>query len=144
MKQLAEQIQLQNTILSRFDCIFLVIDDMSEEHTTKIVTHILDLHQGRLQKQIDSDIPFALLKKYISYARNKITPRLSPSACDKLQNIYVADRQKANEQKKYSKNTIPITVRQLEAIVRLSEALAKMRLKSEVSSDDVSEAHYLF
>ena len=56
----------------------------------------------------------------------------------------MADRQKANEQKKYSKNTIPITVRQLEAIVRLSEALAKMRLKSEVSSDDVSEAHYLF
>lgn len=48
------------------------------------------------------------------------------------------------EQKQKSKNRIPITVRQLEAIIRLSESLAKMRLKSEVSTEDVDEAHYLF
>ena len=71
-------------------------------------------------------------------------PRLSHGACEKLQNVYVSDRQKAKEQRKYSKNTIPITVRQLEAVVRISEALAKMKLRVEVTTDDVSEAHYLF
>ena len=102
------------------------------------------MHQGRIQKEIDSDIPFDVLKKYINYARNRIMPRLSPSACDKLQNIYIADRQKAKEQKKHSKNSIPVTVRQLEAVIRLSEALAKMSLRTEVTTEDVAEAHYLF
>ena len=85
-----------------------------------------------------------MLKKYINYARNKIRPRLSPSASEKLNNIYIADRQKANEAKLLNKNRIPITVRQLEAIIRLSEALAKMKLKTEVTGDDIDEAHYLF
>lgn len=65
-------------------------------------------------------------------------------ACEKLENTYIADRQKAKDQKLLSKNAIPITVRQLEAVVRLSEALAKMKLRSEVTGDDVDEAHYLF
>ena len=69
---------------------------------------------------------------------------MSPAAAEKLNNIYVADRVKSFEARITTKNRIPITVRQLEAIIRLSEALAKMRLKSEVSSEEVDEAHYLF
>jgi DNA replication licensing factor MCM5 len=63
-----------------------------------------------------------------------VNPRLSFIASEKLQGIYVADRQKALEHKKMtqSKNSIPITVRQLEAVIRLSESLARMRLKNEV------------
>jgi DNA replication licensing factor MCM5 len=75
-----------------------------------------------------------MMKKYIKYARNKIYPRLSQIASEKLQNIYVKDRQKALEQRKLrvSKNTIPITVRQLEAVIRLSESIARMKLRHEV------------
>lgn len=62
-----------------------------------------------------------MLKKYISFARNHCAPRLSHEACEKLQNLYVADRQKSKEHKTTSKHSIPITVRQLEAIIRLSE-----------------------
>lgn len=85
--------------------------------------HILNLHQGKINKDSDNiDISNELLKKYIKYSKAKVNPRLSQSACEKLQNIYVADRQKAKEHKQLtqSKNSIPITVRQLEAVIRLS------------------------
>lgn len=58
----------------------------------------------------------------------------------------MADRQKAKEHKTLtqSKSSIPITVRQLEAVIRLSESLARMKLKAEVTTEEVDEAHYLF
>jgi len=73
------------------------------------------LHQGKIIKNAETDVPFEIMKKYIKYARTKINPRLTPIAADKLQNIYVIDRQKAKEQRllRNSKNSIPITVRQL-------------------------------
>lgn len=87
-----------------------------------------------MTKETDENaIPFDLLKKYISYARNKIRPRLTQDAAEKLQGLYVEDRQKALRKKTLRTNTIPITVRQLEAIIRLSEALSKMKLSSEVT-----------
>jgi DNA replication licensing factor MCM5 len=61
-----------------------------------------------------------------------------------LQSVYISDRQKSKDNKALTHNTIPITVRQLEAVIRLSEALAKMKLKNEVTGDEVDEAHYLF
>ncbi len=84
------------------------------------------------------------MKKYISYARNKVKPRLTQEAAELLQGIYVEDRSKANEKKMKGGSTIPITVRQLEAVIRLSEALTKMKLQTEVTKDEVEEAHYLF
>jgi DNA replication licensing factor MCM5 len=82
----------------------------------------------------------------VKYARSKVSPRLSIAACERLQNIYVADRKKAQEYRALtnSKSSIPITVRQLEAVIRLSESLARMKLKHEVSTEEVDEAHYLF
>ena len=52
MKQVGEQIELQTTILSRFDCIFLVIDINTPEQNAKVAQHILDIHQGKLQKDL--------------------------------------------------------------------------------------------
>lgn len=76
-----------------------------------------------------SDIPIDLLKKYITYAKMKFYPRLSEEAGHKLQDLYVADRMASKEQKVNKKNSgIPITVRQLEAIIRLSEAIARIHL----------------
>lgn len=133
-KQIQEQIELQSTILSRFDCIFIVKDINNDDANNRIAKHILDLHQGRISKQTDTDIPFEILKKYIKYAKSKVNPRLSATASDKLQEIYIEDRQKSRRQRqaKNSRNGIPITVRQLEAVIRLSESIAKMRLKPEV------------
>lgn len=73
----------------------------------------MDLHQGKIHKEENVDFPFDLLKKYINYGRFKVNPRLAAAASEKLQAIYVSDRQKSKEQKKVTRNTIPITVRQL-------------------------------
>lgn len=119
-------------------------DVNTRENNERTAHHILDVHQGKRLNDIEGEIQFSTLKKYISYARNRIMPRLTPVACDKLQNVYIEYRQKAKEKKILTKNTIPITVRQLEAVIRLSESLAKMKLKTEVTSDEVDEANYLF
>jgi DNA replication licensing factor MCM5 len=138
-KAVQDQIELKSTILSRFDCIFIVRDINNPESNERIANHILNIHQGKAIKNIESSIPFELLKKYIKYARNRVQPRLSALAADKLANQYVSDRQKAKEnaQLRNSGNPIPITVRQLEAVIRLSESLAKMRLKNEVELEEV-------
>lgn len=57
-KQISEQIELQTTILSRFDCIFVVRDINTTENNTRIADHILDLHQGKMQKHESGDVPF--------------------------------------------------------------------------------------
>lgn len=76
--QVSEQIDLQTTILSRFDCIFIVRDINTDENNQRIAGHILDIHQGKKMLDLDTEIPFSQLKKYISYARNRVMPRLTP------------------------------------------------------------------
>ena len=71
-------------------------------------------------------------------------PRISQEAGIALQNFYVEDRKNVNESKLKKKSTIPVTVRQLEAIIRLSEAIAKMSLSGQVTEQHVIEAHRLF
>jgi DNA replication licensing factor MCM5 len=112
----------------------VVRDINTPENNARIASHVLGLHQGKINHNSTPEITFELLKKYVKYAKSKANPRLTVNAAEKLQEIYVSDRQKAYEHKKLtqSKNTIPITVRQLEAVIRLSEALARMKLKSNV------------
>jgi DNA replication licensing factor MCM5 len=75
----------------------------------------------------------------------KCIPKLSQEAGELLQNYYVADRKEMKDKKKSkSRNNIPVTVRQLEAIIRLSEAIAKMSLSNIVLESHVNEAHRLF
>lgn len=75
----------------------------------------------------------------------KAAPKISPEAGQLLQNYYVEDRKSVNENKKAKKkNNIPVTVRQLEAIIRLSESIAKMNLSNFVLETHVNEAHRLF
>jgi DNA replication licensing factor MCM5 len=75
----------------------------------------------------------------------KCTPKLSEEACHMLQNMYVTDRAQSKDQRISKKtNGIPITVRQLEAIIRISEAIAKMHLDPVVSVKHVEEAHRIF
>ena len=75
----------------------------------------------------------------------KVFPKLSEEAGHMLQDLYVSDRMNSREQKLSKKNTgIPITVRQLEAIIRLSEAIAKIHLQPVVKPQHVEEAHRLF
>ncbi|MCQ2820121.1 MAG: ATP-binding protein [archaeon] len=145
-KTTQEQIDFQTTILSRFDCIFLVRDVHNAEKDEKMAEHIVDINAaGKVgESTVEGEIPIADLKKYIAYTRERFTPKLTDDAAETLKNFYVKDRKDSNENKTKKGNDIPVTVRQLEAIVRLSEAIAKMSCSTTVNKNHVTEAHRLF
>ncbi|KAL4466071.1 hypothetical protein ABPG74_004308 [Tetrahymena malaccensis] len=160
LKTIEDQIELQTTILSRFDTIFIVRDPKTVEHDQRLAEHVLSLHMMNNQKnggsinaavmeqemleQRGTEIELNLLRKYISYARAKIHPRLSERSAQKIQNLYVEDRKQSNQGHSSKKHHIPITVRQLEAIIRLSESIAKIQLSEEVTDEHINKAHELF
>ena len=145
LKHAAEQIDFQSSILSRFDSIFIVKDVRKEAIDKAIASHVVNLHMNKISEQDNADISIGDLKKYLTYAKLKISPRVSEEAGQMLQDMYVTDRQNSKEQRLSKKTTgIPITVRQLEAIIRISESIAKMHLQSVVTSQHVQEAHRLF
>ena len=147
LKTTQEQIDFQTTILSRFDCIFLVRDIHNRERDERIAHHIVDISASNKissSKKEEGEISINDLKKYIAYARMNCTPKLNEDSAKALQNYYIEDRKKYNENKTKKGNDIPVTVRQLEAIIRLSEAIAKMSLSNIVTRKDVDEAHRLF
>ena len=145
-KSTQEQIDFQSTILSRFDCIFLVRDVHNEANDKALANHIVDINaSGKVnERREEGEISIMDMKKYIAYARMKCTPKLTNESGMALQNFYVADRKEYNENKSKKGNDIPVTVRQLEAIIRLSEAIAKMSLSPVVKKEHVNEAHRLF
>eukprot|EP01036_Dinobryon_divergens_P033477 gene33477-43263_t len=156
LKDVGENIDLMTTILSRFDCIFIVRDVRDAERDRNIARHVLGVHinaslavgQGNDSTASSNEIPATTLKKYITYCRERCAPRLSEEAAAVLSGQYVHIRNRLREslasKPAGSGSVVPITVRQLEALVRLSEALAKMRLSAEVSVADVHEALRLF
>lgn len=83
--------------------------------------------------------PIEFLTSYISYARNKCHPTLTPNASSALVSAYVSMR-KLGEDIRSADRRITATTRQLESMIRLSEAHAKMRLSPTVDEDDVHEA----
>ena len=79
MKVISDQIDLQTTILSRFDCIFIVRDIRNAEHDKTLANHIINLHMGGggMMELEETEIDLNFLKKYIYYARTKVSPRLT-------------------------------------------------------------------
>jgi len=147
MKDPVENIDFQTTILSRFDLIFILRDVQNMKRDLDLAKYIINVHRKKTPsiKPGESLISAEKLKKYIAYARQKNQPRLSKDAGEVLQNRYVTMRNMiAQKKKEVGRTVIPITVRQLEAIIRLSESLAKMELSDHVNSDHVKEALRLF
>ena len=146
LKHAAEQIDFQSSILSRFDCIFIVKDIRDESADKLIASHVVNLHTyAKAREDTSSEISIEMMKKYLTYAKMKYFPRLSEEAGHILQDMYVSDRMNAKDQKISKKSTgIPITVRQLEAIIRLSEAIARIHLQTQVKVQHVEEAHRIF
>ncbi|KAJ3386334.1 minichromosome maintenance protein 5 [Lobulomyces angularis] len=147
MKSPGENIDFQSTILSRFDLIFIVKDDHSETRDQAIAKHVLHIHmRGAPVTSDNSDIDIQKMKSYISYCRIKCAPRLSSEAAEKLSSHFVEVRSKIRNMSKSEnkKSAIPITVRQLEAIVRIAESLAKISLSPVASEVHVDEAIRLF
>ena len=137
-KSFVDNINLPPTILSRFDLIFVVRDVINMQRDRELARYILEAHSNieKFKPEVDPQ----LLKKYVIYARRYIRPKLSPQAKRLIEDFFVEMRSSALAGQEGQQTAIPITARQLEAIVRLSEAHAKMALKDEVGEDDAEEA----
>ncbi|KAF7459111.1 putative DNA replication licensing factor MCM5 [Cryptosporidium felis] len=150
-KDLAQQHDFESTILSRFDLIFLLKDEKNMDRDKLIASHIVDLHSGTQNNSEDIDparanslLQFEQLQKYIHYCRENVFPRLSPEAATTLENFYVKIREDNRDNASKTREKIPITVRQLEAITRIAESFAKMEMQSIANEKHIEMAIELF
>src|SRR5207302_11317259 len=114
------------TLISRFGLIFLVKDRPETENDSRMSEHILSRHKT---KHTPDEAPFPpdFLRKYISYAK-RIAPVLTPEAVKELQDFYLKMRNTTGKEA-----AVAITPRQLEGLVRISEARARAFLREEVT-----------
>jgi len=145
-----DNIKLPPSLLSRFDLIYLVLDKQNEAADRRLANHIVSLYSTLADGQSPVDqgenvqstellrtnmIDRDFFASYISYARKHVKPKLSDTITMDLVQEYVRMRSLGN-----SKKTITATPRQLESMIRIAEALAKMRLSEWVEKPDVDEA----
>ena len=135
-EMLAKQIELPSTLINRFDLIFPVRDIPDQQKDEKMANFILKLHQTGDVK--DVSVETEKLTKYISYARGSVFPRLTDEALKEIQDFYVEMRNSGSGEEGIS--AIPISARQLEALVRLGEASARARLSEEVTKEDAKRS----
>ncbi|RVE63312.1 hypothetical protein OJAV_G00153850 [Oryzias javanicus] len=167
-KTVSENLKMGSALLSRFDVLFLLLDIPDESHDRCLSEHVMANRTGKgrtsgavvtrsngesetsiLLQHSDMPlserllvpagqsldlIPASLLRKYISYARQYVHPTLSPEAAQTLQDFYLSLRSQAS-----SADSTPITTRQLESLIRLSEARAKLELRETATKGDAED-----
>jgi DNA replication licensing factor MCM5 len=155
-KSAADNIDLLPTILSRFDLIFIVRDVRNAARDADIARHVMRVHMSADVglDEAAGEVGMAVMKRYIAYCRAKCAPRLTAEAADFLRAKYVEIRQEARGRDGDARearlaaseehSVIPITVRQLEALVRVTEAVAKVSLAKDAGVAHAEEALRLF
>ncbi len=133
---IAQQIDLPPTLINRFDVIFPLRDLPNKKKDEMIASHVLHAHQKEGKKMI---IPRELFRKYVAYSKQRINPALSDEAVKEIKKFYVELRNMPVSSEG-SLRPIPISARQLEALIRMSEASAKMRLSETVTAEDSRRA----
>lgn len=132
---LPEQINMPPSLLSRFDLIYFLVDKAEPAHDAemsgKLLNSYMTWQDPKTTRKAYIDSTF--LRKYIGYAR-RFNPVLTPEAGAILEEYYLAQRKKSKP------GGIPITIRQLEAISRIAESSARIRLSATVSADDARRA----
>lgn len=131
-----QQIDISPALLSRFDIIFIIRDLPNKIQDEAIASHVLEEHK---QEVIHDVIEPKLFRKYVAYAKQKIKPKLTDEAIKEIRDFYVKLRNQSVRTDTDIK-PIPITPRQLEGIVRLAEAHAKLHLREKVTREDAKKA----
>lgn len=157
-----QNIDLPPTLLSRFDLVYLILDRQDDNNDKKLARHLLSMYlEDKPESAAQSeeilvsfysllalkpaanrlqDVEF--LTAYISYARETCHPTISQEAAQALVDNYVKMR-KMGQDVRAAEKRITATTRQLESMIRLAEAHAKMRLAQTVTRNDVEEANRL-
>ncbi|MDP7493562.1 MAG: minichromosome maintenance protein MCM [Candidatus Undinarchaeales archaeon] len=131
----ADQIDLPPTLINRFDLIFPIRDKPDREKDTRMAEHILHLHSS-VEDQKEPPISQDILRKYISFAKRNSSPRLTEAAIQEIKNFFVGLRGQYSEKER----SVPISVRQLESMIRLAEASARVRLSDRAEAEDAQRA----
>jgi len=173
-----KNIGLPDSLLSRFDLLFVILDEKDPERDSTIADHVLRMHRYCPRGQEGQPIVIAdkfeeitragdeneeappmyqpkdrllhghfakrteilsttFLKKFIHYAKSRMQPKITDEASERIVTHYGSLRDKDAE----AYNTLPVTARTLETLIRLSSAVAKCRLSREVSEADVDYAY---
>ena len=138
-KKLKHNLALPAPILSRFDLVHVMIDEPDDYKDFELAQHIISLHKKR-ERAINVDFTLEQLQRYIRYTRC-IKPQMTPEAQKEIVDAYVKLRR--GDAQPGSTTSYRITVRQLEALVRLSEALARLHCRTEILPKHVREARRL-
>ncbi|NWU01238.1 MCM8 helicase, partial [Urocynchramus pylzowi] len=167
-KTVSENLKMGSALLSRFDLVFILLDTPNEDHDHLLSEHVMAMRAGRraacssapgtragsqehsvLQATSDRPllerlkistgenfdaIPHQLLRKYVGYARQYVHPSLSPEAAQVLQEFYLELR-KQNQ----GADSTPITTRQLESLIRLTEARSRLELREKSTKEDAED-----
>uniref|UniRef100_A0AAY4CGM8 DNA helicase MCM8 n=1 Tax=Denticeps clupeoides TaxID=299321 RepID=A0AAY4CGM8_9TELE len=168
-KTVSENLKMGSALLSRFDLVFILLDTPNEDHDHMLSEHVMAMRSGRkgvvssatvshctpessisiLEMPSDkplSDrlkvapgesfdpIPHQLLRKYVGYARHYVHPTLSAEAAQVLQDFYLELRKQ-----NHAADSTPITTRQLESLIRLTEARARLELREKATKSDAED-----
>lgn len=134
LRSIADQITIPDTLLSRFDLKFILRDDPRTDRDTRIVEHVLQSREEGDTLSVPKIDP-TVVRKYIAFAKSACTPRLTRETGKLLKDFYIQMRKKAE-----SGGPVPITLRQFEALIRLSEASARIQLSDVVRKEDADRA----
>jgi DNA replication licensing factor MCM6 len=135
-RTLKQNLNMSAPIMSRFDLFFVVLDDCEEASDYNIARFIVDIHKGG-QAALPTEYSEGQLQRYIRVAR-KLNPSVTPASRNLLVECYKSLRQ--SDATRGSRSAYRITVRQLESLIRLSEALARLHLDDEITPRYVREA----
>jgi len=138
-KSLQQNIQLSAPIMSRFDLFFVLVDECNEVTDYAIARRIVDLH-SRMEESVEREYSIDDMRRYIAFSR-KFKPKITTESQSFMVEEYKRLRQR--DANAMSKASWRITVRQLESLIRLSEAMAKMYCEDEVQVRHVKEAFRL-
>ena len=134
-KNITENVNLPIPLLTRFDLVYVIRDTPEREKDSRVASHILEIHQDAdhaAQPAIDID----LFSKYLAFSK-QIEPRLTTDAINIIRNYYMKMRNAESD------GMITVTPRQLEGLIRLATARAKILLRDRVEAEDAERAIYL-
>jgi replicative DNA helicase Mcm len=131
-RNITDNVNLPTPLLTRFDLIFILRDKADMARDRELAKHVLEIHRtGEYAKS--PPIEYEIIRKYLAYTRN-LKPKLTPEAEDKIMEYYLRMRGMSDE------NMITVTPRQLEGLIRLATARARIMLHEKVTEDDAIRA----
>ena len=137
-RSISENVNLPNSLLSRFDLLFLLLDRVDAEADIALARHVTHVHRFKKSPglQTDKPVPPQLLRYYIAQAR-LLEPKVPEALTAFLVEAYVSMRQ---QDKESESDQARMTPRQLLSVLRLATAIARLRFSEEVSQADAEEA----